>query len=376
MAPSWSGQGHDAITGEHVLVTGATGLVGRAAVEHFARAGVRTTAVSRRRPFDTYGAGFVSLDLADADAARAALAGLTDVTQIVFAALHEEPDLVTGWTSPAHVERNAAMLRNTLEPILAGGAPHLRHVTLLQGPKAYGGHVRSLRPGSREDRDEDRTIPNFYWAQEDYLRDRQRGQRWGWTIFRPSLVVGMAVGGAMNLLAAVGVYAALLNARGEPLHYPGPRGTLSQPTDTALMARAFAWAGKADAARNQVFNIANGELFSLADQWPVIANCFGMAVGEDRDFLFGEEISRRAREWDAIRARNYLIAPDAATFLGSSMQFADWVFARGARAAPGTISTIKLRRAGFADTVYTDDMLRHWFARYQKARLLPARGAR
>ena len=30
---------------EHVLVTGATGLVGRAAVEHFTNSGYRTTAI-------------------------------------------------------------------------------------------------------------------------------------------------------------------------------------------------------------------------------------------------------------------------------------------------------------------------------------------
>ena len=355
---------------EHVLVTGATGLVGRAAMEHFARAGVKTTAVSRRRPFDTYGADFVSADLADEAACRAAFEGLSDVTQIIFAALHEEPDLVAGWTRAAHVDRNAAMLRNTVEAI-APRAPKLRNITILQGPKAYGAHVKRLKPGSREDRDEDRSIPNFYWAQEDYLRDRQVGQGWGWTILRPCLVVGMAIGGAMNLLAVIGAYAALLKARGEPLHYPGARGTASQPTDTDLMAKAMEWAGKAEAARNQVFNIANGELFSLADQWPVIAECFGMETGEDVSFSFVEEMPKRAAEWDAIRTRHGLIAPDIVSFLGQSTQLADWIIDRSAVSPPAPISTIKIRRAGFNETLYTDEMFRKWFARYQAARLLP-----
>jgi nucleoside-diphosphate-sugar epimerase len=355
-----------------VLVTGATGLVGRAAMEHFARSGVKTTAVSRRAPFDTYGADFLSVDLADEAACRAAFSGLTDVTQIVFAALHEEPDLVAGWTSQAHVDRNGAMLRNTLE-VVARAAPALRNVTILQGPKAYGAHVRALRPAAREDLDEDRSIPNFYWAQEDYLKARQQGQAWGWTIFRPCFVMGMAIGGAMNLLAAIGVYAALLKARGEPLHYPGPRGNISQPSDTDLMAKAFAWAATADEARNQVFNIDNGELFALADQWPVIADALGMEVGEDRPFSFLQDLPAQAHEWDAIRTRHGLIAPGAADFLGSSAQFADWVMARPERVQPGTISTIKLRRAGFAKTLYSEDMFRKWFARYQASRLLPPR---
>jgi nucleoside-diphosphate-sugar epimerase len=353
-----------------VLVTGATGLVGRAAMEHFARAGVKTTAVSRRRPFDTYGANFLSVDLADERACREAFEGLADVTQIVFAALHEEPDLVSGWTSQAHVDRNAAMLRNTLE-VVAKAARGLRNVTILQGPKAYGAHVRSLRPAAREDLDEDRTIPNFYWAQEDYLKARQHGQAWGWTVFRPCFVMGMAIGGAMNLLSAIGVYAALLKARGEPLHYPGPRGNISQPSDTDLMAKAFAWAASADAAQNQVFNIDNGELFSLGDQWPLIAECFGMEPGEDRPFSFLEDLPARAGEWDAIRARHGLIAPGVGEFLGSSAQFADWVLSRPQRVQPGTISTIKLRRAGFDETLYAEEMFRKWIARYQESRLLP-----
>src|SRR5688572_21828825 len=91
---------------EHIIVTGATGLVGRAAVEHFARAGYRTTAVSRRPMFDSYGANFVAVDLADRAACEAAFGGIGDCTRIVFAALHEEPELVAGWLSEAHIRRN------------------------------------------------------------------------------------------------------------------------------------------------------------------------------------------------------------------------------------------------------------------------------
>lgn len=355
----------------HVLVTGATGLVGRAAMEHFARAGYTTTAVSRRQPFDTYGARFLSVDLADDAACQAAFAGLDDVTQIVFAALHEEADIVSGWTSQAHVDRNAAMLRNTVEAI----APHaagLRNVVVLQGPKAYGAHVKPMMIGAREDRDEDRSIPNFYWAQEDYIKARQQGEKWGWTILRPSFVMGMAVGGAMNALAVIGVHAALLKRRGEPLHYPGKRGSVSIPTDTDLMARAMEWAATAPEARNQIFNIANGEVFSFGEIWPVIADSLGMEAGEDRPFLFDEELPTMADEWDAIRGEYGLIAPDLDSFLGQSMQFTDWVFGRAKVGLPGAISTVKLQNAGFTEAMYAEDMFRKWFARYQEARLLPS----
>ena len=72
-------------------------------------------------------------------------------------------------------------------------------------------------------------VPNFYWAQENYLKEKQRGRPWGWTVIRPALVVGMAVGGAMNLVAALGVYGAL------PAEAAGRAAALSRA------ARAGCW---------------------------------------------------------------------------------------------------------------------------------------
>lgn len=356
----------------HILVAGATGLVGRAAMQHFARAGYRTTALSRRRPYDTYGAEFLSIDLADEKAATEALSGLTDVTQVVFAALHEEPDLVSGWTDDKHVRRNGDMLRNLVEAV-DRASPKLRHVSLLQGPKAYGVHVKPMRVGAREDRDEMRETPNFYWAQEDYLKAKQVGRPWNWTVFRPALVVGMAIGGAMNLNAAMGVYAALLKEKGLPLAYPGGTGSVLEATDTELMARAFEWAASADSAANQTFNLTNGELFSLKDQWPAIAAAFGMEEGPDIPLTFAEVLPKQAAAWDAIRAKYGLIAPGLDAFIGQSFQFADFVFARDTHGPRGVsaMSSIKIRAAGFNDVLYTDEMFAKWLRRYQADKLLP-----
>jgi nucleoside-diphosphate-sugar epimerase len=359
---------------EHVLVTGATGLVGRAAMEHFAKSGVRTTAVSRRNPLDTYGAAHISADLADEKACAEIFGAMRDVTQVVFAALHEEPQLVSGWLEERHIKRNGAMLRNVVEP-LDRAASNLRNITILQGPKAYGVHVGRMRPTAREDRDEAYDVPNFYWEQENYLKAKQAGRPWGWTVIRPSLVVGMAVGGAMNLIAAIGVYGALLKARGEPLYYPGGASTLLDATDTDLMARCFAWVGKSEAARNQTFNVTNGELFTLRSQWDVIADALGMEPGPNRAISFEDELPKQAAAWDALRTKYSLKAPELGAFIGQSFQFADFVFARALRERPegAPMSSIKARAAGFNDVLYTDDMLRKWFARYQAEGLLPPR---
>lgn len=62
----------------------------------------------------------------------------------------------------------------------------------------------------------------------------------------------MAVGGAMNLIATLGVYGAVLKGRGEALHFPGAQGetAMVQVTGTDLIARFCEWAGKTREAAN------------------------------------------------------------------------------------------------------------------------------
>ena len=68
-----------------------------------------------------------------------------------------------------------------------------------------------------------------------------------------------------------------------------------------------------------------------------------------------------------------LRAPPLMEFVGDSYFYVDMLFNTGRvdRPPPSMLSTIKLRRAGFADCIDTEDMLRKWFSRYQEAGLLP-----
>ena len=80
-----------------VVVAGATGLVGNAALRHFAAAGgAEVIALSRRRPRDLYGARHVALDLTDAAQCKAVASELAGATRLIYAALYEEPNLVDG----------------------------------------------------------------------------------------------------------------------------------------------------------------------------------------------------------------------------------------------------------------------------------------
>jgi nucleoside-diphosphate-sugar epimerase len=359
---------------EHILVAGATGLVGFAAMKHFAGRGYKVTALSRRKPFETFGATHLPLDLTDRAACADALSRMSDVTRVVYAALYEKPGLVAGWREADQIETNKRMLENLFDP-LEKAATRLRHVSLLQGTKAYGAHVRPLSVPARENRDEMKEQPNFYWDQENYLRARQQGRSWHWTIFRPQIIFGFSLGAAMNLIPAIGVYGALLKEEGRPLAYPGGASSVLEAVDADLLADAIAWAGVRDRQENAIFNVTNGDVFVWKNVWPAIADALGMKPGEAAPMSLGSEMPKRSKAWDAIRAKYNLAAPDMASFVGESFHYADFTMAYGAeRDVPAAIvSTIALRRAGFHEVIDTEDMFRKYFRLFQEKRLLPPR---
>jgi nucleoside-diphosphate-sugar epimerase len=73
-----------------VLVAGASGLIGVAAIEAFLSAGWQVVGLSRRKPNLPSGQGFdfISVDLRDERAAREALASLANVTHVADAAIY------------------------------------------------------------------------------------------------------------------------------------------------------------------------------------------------------------------------------------------------------------------------------------------------
>lgn len=360
------------MTRKTVLVAGATGLVGYAALKHFgAQPDVSVIAVSRRRPHDLHGARFLSLDLTDAAACAAAAADLRDVTHVVYAALFELPGLIDGWRDDRQIATNERMLRNLMDPLIASAAG-LRHVTLLQGTKAYGVHVRPIAVPAREGRSEMREQPNFYWNQEDWLRAKQAGSAWGFSILRPVLIIGEAIGGAMNLIPALGVHAALMRQKGEVLPYPGGAQRVSQAVDADLLARAIAWAGEAEAARNGTFNVTNGDVFTWENVWPAIADAVGMTPGPSAPMALRSHLADAA-VWDAIRARHGPKSPGLADFVGLSLEYADYQMRYGQTqlGPPSYVSTIRIMNAGFTEVMDTEAMFRKWFDVYRQRGWLP-----
>jgi nucleoside-diphosphate-sugar epimerase len=349
-----------------VLVAGASGVVGEAALRHFASLPGWTAVGLARRPPSDLASSCVTVDLADADACRAALSALDGVTHVVYAALYEKPGLLPGWFEQDQMDRNLTMLRNLFEALPASS---LRHVSLLQGTKAYGAHVGAVVQPGRE-REPRHDHANFYWLQEDWLRSVQGA--WRLTILRPQVVFGEALGSNMNAIPALGVYAALLKAAGEPLHLPGPGSFVTEAVDASLLARALAWAATSESAWNETFNITNGDVFTMRGVWPALAAAFGMEVGDTLDppVSLAATMPAREAEWARlVDAHDLLAPPTFDRFVGQGFVYAD-VFLQ-AVGPPTLVSTIKVRQAGFADCVDTEEMFPRLIARLQTRRLLP-----
>jgi len=357
-----------------ILIAGVSGLVGFAAAKHFARLpGWKVIAVSRRRPEGLEGVEMISVDLTDRARSADVFGRMRDVTHLVYAALYEKPGLVRGWRERDQMETNLRMLEHLFEP-LRGAARRLEHVTLLQGTKAYGAHLGPITIPAKE-RQPRHQHENFYWLQEDYLRARQTGQPWHWTILRPQVIFGESLGSHMNVIPAIGVYAALLKEAGRPLSFPGGPSWVREAVDADLLARACEWAATSPACANETFNINNGDVFEWRQVWPAIAETLGMDVGPDEPLSLAQTMPPREPEWQAIVRRHGLRSPERLDdFVGQGFVYADLQFAYGAKRTPPTtlVSTIKARQAGFHDCMDTEDMFRKWFRRFQELRWLPS----
>jgi nucleoside-diphosphate-sugar epimerase len=354
---------------EKIVVAGALGLSGSAVVAHGESLGWDIVGLSRRTQPASERTTYLGVDLASAESCRA-LRDVRDVTAVVFCALYESPDLLGGWFDPAHTEINVRMLRNLLDA-LEGHNPGLRHVTVLQGAKADGVHLGPTHPPAKE-RQPRHMHPNFYWAQEDLLRERAADARWNWTIFRPQAILGLATGSPMNPLMYLGVYAAISRELGLPLIFPGTgEDVVLEATDARILAGAIAWAMQSPAAANEIFNVTNGDVYTWRGLWPELARVFGMEVGMTQPMPLTKVMRGKDEVWSRIVRRHGLQDIPLDKLVGSGWQTADFALSdrHGARAQ--LMSTIKIRQAGFGNCMDTIDSYVWWWRELQRSRLLP-----
>lgn len=356
-----------------VLVLGASGVVGAAAVEQFLGEGCDVIAVSRRKP-DIRGSRpfrHLAIDLRDEAASRAAFSQMPEVTHVVYTALYEKPGLIAGWSDPDQMETNLQMMRNVMEPLITA-AKQLKHVTTLQGTKAYGIHLHPMPIPARESAPRD-DHSNFYWLQEDYITAKARDAGFAFTILRPQLIIGAPYGVAMNLAPVIGAYAAICREEGEPFSFPGGPSYVWEAVDSRIVAKVIAWAGESESSHGQHFNVTNGDVFEWRNLWPEMAKTLGAETGPDKPRSIAAFLAARSSIWDDIVAKYGLQPVSLADLLGESHHYADFCFAYGADTAPppAFVSAVKLRRAGFCEFMDTQETFTYWLSDLIERRLLP-----
>ena len=178
----------------------------------------------------------------------------------------------------------------------------------------------------------------------------------------------------MNPLAPLVTFAALEREAGRPLRWPGGRTGPVEGVDARLLARAIDWGMSDEHARNQIFNVANGDVFVWENVWPRVAEAFGMRVGEPAPVRLAEAMPPRAHEWANVVRRYGLRAPGLMDFVGDAFVYADlqWGHGRDEAGPSHLLSTIKLRQAGFAECIDSEEMLVQWIEWMQRERLIPA----
>jgi nucleoside-diphosphate-sugar epimerase len=179
-----------------------------------------------------------------------------------------------------------------------------------------------------------------------------------YTALRPQLVTGPTPG-ALNVLPAIGVYAAIQREKGEPFGFPGGPSFVWEAADADLVADVMVWAADSPGAANEAFNITNGDVFEWRNVWPAIATTLGVETGPDSPMSLAAYLADNSGLWDRIVTKYDLRSLSLREFVGHGDQHADFAFAYGAPEGPRAfVSTIKLRQAGFAEVVDTEDAFR------------------
>ncbi|SAL07483.1 NAD-dependent epimerase/dehydratase [Caballeronia calidae] len=344
------------------LVVGATGVVGRNLLRQLSNDSEwDVIAVSRRKPDIQGNYHHVSIDLLDPEEAKTKARELSAVTHVFFSAYIEKP------TWAEMVAPNMALLRNlmdAIEPVATG----LKHVNLMHGTKWYGNHLGPFKTPAKES-DQGHMPPNFYYDQQAFIVERQKGKAWTWSAARPHGICGFAIGNPMNLVMVLAVYATISKALGLPLRHPGSEGNgqaLYNVTDSGLLARACVWMATEPGAGNEPFNITNGDIFRWRDLWPAIARYFDMETAQAQKIDLVHMMADKGPLWSKLVKEHNLVDIPYDQLVG--WKYGNFVFSPEFDVIS---STTKARKYGFQESLDSEEMFIRHFDELRAKRIIP-----
>lgn len=147
-----------------------------------------------------------------------------------------------------------------------------------------------------------------------------------------------------------------------------PDSPARQAITERMLARQLVWAADTDAARNEAFNIANGDVFRWSWLWPKLASWFGVEPAGFSGTIQPLEaaMAKDHAQWREIALRHDLIEPDLDRL--ASAWHTDLDLGRPLEVMTDMANS---RRLGFCAYQATDASFFDLFERLRAERLMP-----
>ncbi|CAN1160502.1 (S)-8-oxocitronellyl enol synthase ISY1 [Linum perenne] len=98
-----------------------------------------------------------------------------------------------------------------------------------------------------------------------------------WSVHRPGQIWGFSPYSLMNVIGSISVYVAICKHEGLPLDFPGIEEVwsgYSTASDADLVGEHQIWAAVDPNAKDEAFNVMNGDVFKWKHLWKVLAEQF------------------------------------------------------------------------------------------------------
>ncbi|MBW4023088.1 MAG: SDR family oxidoreductase [Proteobacteria bacterium] len=348
------------------LIAGVSGIVGNNLARRLVADGWEVSGLARR-PGDIPGVRGIAGDLLDPASLKSAVGDLRP-SHVFITTWMRQP------TEAENIRVNSGMVRNLLAAVSPGSS--VECVSLVTGLKHYLGPFEAYGKGKlpatpfREEQPR-LDIDNFYYAQEDEVFAAAERDGFGWTVHRPHTVIGYALGNAMNMGMTLAVYGTICRETGRPFVFPGSDvqwNSITDMTDARLLARHLQWASTTPTARNQAFNVVNGDVFRWSWMWERLAAYFGVepVPPPPGGLPLEKQMADAGPLWAEIVAKHGLSEPDLAVLASPWHTDADL-----GRPIEVLTDMSKSRRLGFLDYQPTEDSFQDLFAELRERKVIP-----
>ncbi|CAN1140792.1 (S)-8-oxocitronellyl enol synthase ISY1, partial [Linum perenne] len=153
----------------------------------------------------------------------------------------------------------------------------------------------------------------IYYTLEDVVIEEtsKKEGKVTWSAHRPGQIWGFLPYSLMNVIRSISVYAAICKHGGLPLDFLGTEEAwsgYSTASDADLVAEHQIWAAVDPNAKDEAFNVMNGDVFKWKHLWKVLAEQFGVGMGSRQGKGLAEKMKGKGKVWDEIVKKHDLQA--------------------------------------------------------------------